>query len=175
MVGIDHSYLLIIAFRQHGDIILPQVMTMDKVDVPLLTKLCQSLGRLAVKAVIHGYLPGGHSHSLQPFHQKPALVVGKVGLHPSVGGEVLYQGLHIPLSPRLTGIVEQIQHFHHPPLPFRFILFYFTGKRQKNQPAFRREPQKRRAPGRRKVQGWFLPHHIHHKKAGYRIRKLLPL
>ena len=112
MVGVDHSDLLVIAFRQHGDIILPQVVAVDQVDVPLLTQLGQGLGRLAVKTAGHGQLPGGHSQRLQPLHQQSTLVVGEEGLNPAVGREIFHQGLHIPLGARLAGVVQKIEYIH---------------------------------------------------------------
>ncbi len=160
MVGINHPDLLIITLRQHGNIVFPQIVAVDEVDIPLLTELAQSLGRLPVKAVIHGKLPGGDPHGLQPLHQESALIVGKIGLYPSVGGEIFHQGLHIPLGPRLAGIVEQIQHFHLPPPPLEFLLPYSTGKRRKNQPAFRCQAQKRQPPGIRKDQELYPTHTV---------------
>ena len=35
MIGIDHTDLLVVVFRQHGDIILPKIVAVNEVDIPL--------------------------------------------------------------------------------------------------------------------------------------------
>ena len=105
VVGVDHPDLLIVTFRQHGDVVFPQVVAVDEVDVPLLAQLGQRLGGLPVEPAGHGELAGGDPHGLQPLHQEPALIVGEERLHPAVGGEVGDQGLHIPLGPGLSSEV----------------------------------------------------------------------
>jgi hypothetical protein len=154
MVGIDHADFFIVLLGQQGGVVLPQIVAVNQVDVPLGAELRQFTGGLFVEAAAHLHPAAGHAHGLQPLHQQPALVVGKEGLYQPIGGEILHQGLHVPLGARLACKIQQIEYLQHEEYPLypkskRGAMpraFHFTGKPPGNQPAFRPQPQKIRPP-----------------------------
>ena len=112
MVGVDHPDAGIVLFCQQSGVMLSEVVTVDQVDVPLLTEVGQLSGSLEVEAAPHLYPAAGNAHGFQTLYQQTAFVVSKIGLHTGMV-QIADQRFHIPLRAGLSGIVQQIEDLHH--------------------------------------------------------------
>ncbi len=117
MVGVHRADGLVAALGQHSDIVLPQIVGMDQLNTPFPAQICQDLGGRKVIGAAHFDLAARDGHGLHSFYQQAGFIVGEIGLHPPVSGQVADQGFHIALCAGLAGVIEKVQDFHSgPPL-----------------------------------------------------------
>ena len=107
MIGIDHPQTGHLALGLEGDVVLPQVVGVDDVDLPVPAQGGQGLYRSPVKGAGHGQRMDRQAAGLGPLGQGAGLVAGQLCLDP-LPLHGLEEGADVLFRPPLPGVVEQV-------------------------------------------------------------------
>jgi len=111
VVGVDHPDLGIKEPGQQGNIILPEIMGVNQINVIFLAKLTELEGCGQVKGVLHGYSEGFNPLGLQSLSEQAVFIIGKKGVDFS-RTQFLNQCLDISFGSGFSGVIQQVEYVH---------------------------------------------------------------